>query len=585
MTIKRAIMATAIAGIAATTPSLGVTIDQLTQNSGWATGLMYASRVQTVSGGLLKASGSFKIERYNNSDTQLTISGFLNHESTFRFVLTDDDGNETADGTQIRYAYDEQAVNGTRMSFMTGEWTGYKYTFGRNNANQIIEPYWIGKIQETEGGNYIIDFDIPVHYVTPTTSQIYHNNVLDHFTLETFTPNAYVTENVKRYTTTTDWWGEILGWNWTSDDQWTYPVRITTDAEAGTISILNFGNEGYAISKNHTPELITGTFTTADGFKTGSFELPADQPCIIIPLYADRYGIQVIMECWYILRSMDDDTVIRQQPISGSWANGVLTHDNDAADRWVTNDGTFRTYLNYSFDMDSYTHYNGDETGGMNFTDYYHNVHYDVNEDLTVDVDLDLQMVGLSATHIAVGGEIKTNKNHQYVDHYEIHIVPGHYKSINDAGFIHHAENGHANGKSVHNYNLDEHVYVINPSSRASVATDVRSNDYSFKKMIPFDDLGEGFNEDNKEYTAYIKTVYKPITEEDGTVTTLNPTFHSMQYIEQDQITAVDEIGIDFNDADTPKEYYNLQGMRVENPQAGNIYIVKKGSKVSKVRF
>lgn len=38
-------------------------------------------------------------------------------------------------------------------------------------------------------------------------------------------------------------------------------------------------------------------------------------------------------------------------------------------------------------------------------------------------------------------------------------------------------------------------------------------------------------------------------------------------------------------DSDTPAQFYNLQGMKVHNPVAGQIYIVKKGSKTGKVVF
>lgn len=44
---------------------------------------------------------------------------------------------------------------------------------------------------------------------------------------------------------------------------------------------------------------------------------------------------------------------------------------------------------------------------------------------------------------------------------------------------------------------------------------------------------------------------------------------------------AIDEIGVDQN---LPVEYYNVLGVRVDNPRSG-LYIVKQGNKVSKVRL
>ena len=46
--------------------------------------------------------------------------------------------------------------------------------------------------------------------------------------------------------------------------------------------------------------------------------------------------------------------------------------------------------------------------------------------------------------------------------------------------------------------------------------------------------------------------------------------------------TGVDEIEADNN---APVEYFNLQGMRIVNPEKGQIYIQRQGSKVSKILF
>lgn len=50
---------------------------------------------------------------------------------------------------------------------------------------------------------------------------------------------------------------------------------------------------------------------------------------------------------------------------------------------------------------------------------------------------------------------------------------------------------------------------------------------------------------------------------------------------EQDITMAVDGIEAD----SASEEYFNLQGVKVANPEKGNIYIVRKGSKVSKRLF
>ena len=40
---------------------------------------------------------------------------------------------------------------------------------------------------------------------------------------------------------------------------------------------------------------------------------------------------------------------------------------------------------------------------------------------------------------------------------------------------------------------------------------------------------------------------------------------------------------VEADGADTPKEYYTIDGRRVAEPESGRLYIVRQGSKVSKV--
>ncbi len=49
------------------------------------------------------------------------------------------------------------------------------------------------------------------------------------------------------------------------------------------------------------------------------------------------------------------------------------------------------------------------------------------------------------------------------------------------------------------------------------------------------------------------------------------------------KLSAVDSL--ESEDSDAPAEYYNLQGLRVEKPQAGGFYILRQGSKTSKIRY
>ncbi len=57
----------------------------------------------------------------------------------------------------------------------------------------------------------------------------------------------------------------------------------------------------------------------------------------------------------------------------------------------------------------------------------------------------------------------------------------------------------------------------------------------------------------------------------------------SITFIDNKPSTGIEDIITDKTDINAPAEYYNIQGMKVKNPTPGNIYIVRKGGKVSKM--
>ena len=59
----------------------------------------------------------------------------------------------------------------------------------------------------------------------------------------------------------------------------------------------------------------------------------------------------------------------------------------------------------------------------------------------------------------------------------------------------------------------------------------------------------------------------------------IEPTFHSLTQFEG-TITAIETI--ETEEPESEAVYYNLQGVQVVNPEAGNIYIVRRGAKVTK---
>ena len=70
-------------------------------------------------------------------------------------------------------------------------------------------------------------------------------------------------------------------------------------------------------------------------------------------------------------------------------------------------------------------------------------------------------------------------------------------------------------------------------------------------------------------YNYYVKSTDGEVVSRSSNVVT----------VDLDNLTGVEEI----TDEESPVEYYTLQGIRVENPVSGNVYIRRQGSRSAKV--
>lgn len=61
----------------------------------------------------------------------------------------------------------------------------------------------------------------------------------------------------------------------------------------------------------------------------------------------------------------------------------------------------------------------------------------------------------------------------------------------------------------------------------------------------------------------------------------LRGSFHG--YVQLPTQSAIDNVAVDAADENAPVEYYNLQGVKLANPEAGQVVIRRQGSKVSKI--
>lgn len=105
--------------------------------------------------------------------------------------------------------------------------------------------------------------------------------------------------------------------------------------------------------------------------------------------------------------------------------------------------------------------------------------------------------------------------------------------------------------------------------------------------------IAEGYSADEVPETLWGKLKDGTITFDEGSkannlltakILTSPAAIYGRQLVVKLPSAGVDAIEAD-NDSDAPAEYYNLQGMKVSQPAAGQLYIVRKGNKSSKVIF
>ncbi len=195
----------------------------------------------------------------------------------------------------------------------------------------------------------------------------------------------------------------------------------------------------------------------------------------------------------------------------------------------------------------------------------------------------------------------------QYVDGYELMIVPGWHDSAAGSDFAH--ELGHTNG-----FNIEDPKYYHHAKYELTEATGLRhavarraaegktdeeiaaelNSGLNFNRMIPEADLPVA--DPNGHYTIYVKTNYTPASG-------LKPTYHALSYVSDENTTSIDEVlgstddaviavrngEIVVNGTDSLVEVFTLSGAKAYSGAAGTIavapgiYLVKAGTQVKKV--
>lgn len=417
-----------------------------------------------------------------------------------------------------------------------------------------------------------------------------------------------------------------------------YPVALEIDEASKTFTIRNFSNLGFAYTHSNSLNAVNFNSKNAssirdalyagnrmesyqgvgdqtfghkeEAYVTGSInangELVIDRTQIVrnallitsinstSSTAADYWNLNWYdMRPTYLNENGDRTTYDGTKEILGTISNiedGKPQH-NKVEKSWVTNDGLRRTYdggmivefspytyvaSSVSNNRINYTTLNKD----LNFVDGYSGTTmHSIDADCTNGVELSLdrfqynnQLDNDNDVALAVQLSLTTNAHDQYVDHYEVMVAPGNFSSINDAGFVYDPENGISRAMMISaGPNDKSNNWYVDELSTLSVDN---SKDHSISKYFTKADLDNTYASDGK-YTFFVRTVYK-----DGL--NLAPTFHSMVYEVPQTPTSVGSIFADKDENSTPV-YYNLQGVRVENPTVPGVYVRMEGKTATKV--
>lgn len=243
-------------------------------------------------------------------------------------------------------------------------------------------------------------------------------------------------------------------------------------------------------------------------------------------------------------------------PVTGTFTVHDVAHQYDD-NMWAYSDkknigGTLKTVHRYTFNVGPVKYYSELDEGYIANT-LGTTIETDPIE-CTHDNTLSINSIDIvSGSHnVTVSGTISERVNNQYIESYDLYLVPGGYSKITDKGFKLHNDKGHEEGVLIGNIPV-----TVSRSADGDISFNLRKEN-------------AGDNIDAQcQPTLYLKANY---------ANGLEPTFHNL--VTPATITAIETI--EAEEAEPEAVYYNLQGVQVVNPEAGNIYIVRRGAKATK---
>lgn len=653
-----------LAGVLLCAPgATAYTVDELVKENGYyAVDRLYWSRFDRVetymgsyeydfAGQPLGRSNGLHFEYVTNLNgeiqkNQVKLVGFIGFnglakvQKDFIFVLADENNDTTTDGTRLilenedyypgpagclstdktymltaGYARDEQWL----LEQLDIYGYGYPiYVFGsKYSYGSPYVDYWIGEISRGADGCLRVDFNEPAAFVNSSKYSIYtfgrntttnHDKIIDKYCLELYRPNGVFNCTEMPYNRINN-----INGSYTTGTAKSFPVKITFDGKGG-FDILNLTGNGYAIEESSYSRYAHHKLTGSYDITTGEVRLHGGQEAAIVyntmSSYQWRQNVVIgrVGNVDVSTRKNNYNDVVGTLTMTDGEIKHIVTHNH-----WVDFGGTCRTVMTngkMTLPAFAYFHYSSGELyDGTPYERFESSPAYtggtldDIDIDITLDITLSMEKLGVSATQLWPVGFFEVKNNDTYVDRYEVWMAPGKYNYgdvIRDESF--NDENGHRSGFK---------ICDIDPAE--PVATG--SGEHGYPKMYTFSRLFDKAlmpeTDASDNYIFYVKAIYKEPAKASAApgkaraasyTSQLNPTFHggtgasiktgteSITVPESNAKVSVDGSDIVIEWSDAPAAVYNTQGAEVYfgndrriTMSVPGIYIVRVGDATSKV--
>lgn len=415
-----------------------------------------------------------------------------------------------------------------------------------------------------------------------------------------------------------------------------YPVSLNLDRTNGTLTILNFGNNGAAIADSlydvtveHTDTAGNVTTTTRKMLTTtvhpvtgtfdwnkGTFVIPAQQTAIDISLYNPltsylgniTIGHGSLNQARKSLLGWSADT---QNPdITGTFTHTEGEMHHSGSNLWHSNisGGDLHTLSETSIEMNvygTYTTYWGlsgllDNSKNI-FTSDSHLTMSAGDTDVTHDVKIGPtelpKYTGMGVNSTSNGqeeevfGTLVPKGSTQHIDHYEIYI---HHTKVNSITTTPLIGNYDADKGIKNSVNIGTVAVPVNASEGASFYFRVPVSDIPNNNSKPLFGSQPAIDLTKDHFAMYVKTVYNnglapTFHALHGDLAPLGITTHADEIISDTILSAIGTKGAIRISSTLPVEIYDLSGHRcyqgkdtIVSLPAG-IYIVRSSNKVIKV--